>query len=162
MKKLLLGAFMLAGTFFATAQETTFGVKAGVDFASAKVKYDLGPLGSGTATASETGFFVGGFATIGISESFAVQPEVLYVAITDMNFLSVPVLAKYSFADKFHALAGPSFNYFLDAEEDEFKLNLDLGASYDVGESLDINAKYSLGFGDVAVNGVFVGVGYKF
>lgn len=162
MKKLLLGAFLFAGSFFATAQETNFGVKAGVDFASAKVKYDLGPLGSGTATSSETGFFVGGFATIGLSESFAVQPEVLYVAITDLNFLSVPVLAKYSFAEKFHALAGPCFNYFMDVEEDEFKLNLDLGASYDVAESLDVNAKYSLGFGDVAVNGVFVGVGYKF
>ena len=162
MKKLLLGAFLLAGSFYATAQETTFGVKAGVDFTSAKIKYDLGPLGSGTTTSSETGFFVGGFVTLGLSEGFAVQPEVLYVAISDLNFLSVPVLAKYSFAEKFHALTGPSFNYFLDAEEDEFKLNLDLGASYDVTENIDINAKYSLGFGDVAVNGVFVGAGYKF
>jgi hypothetical protein len=158
MKKIILTIAAVFAMTFANAQDTKFGVKAGVDFATVKV--DLGPFG--TASASETGFFVGGFATIGMSEKFAIQPEVLYVAITDSNFLSVPVLAKYTFAEKFSALVGPSFNYFLDAEEDQFKVNVDFGATYDVTENIDINAKYSLGFGDVSVNGVFVGAGYKF
>lgn len=164
MKKILLTIAAVFAFSFANAQDgsTKFGVKAGVDFATAKVKYDLGEFGSGTVSSSETGFFVGGFVTLGISEKFAVQPEVLFVAITDSNFLSVPVLAKYTFAEKFSALVGPSFNYFLDAEEDEFKLNVDLGAAYQVTENIDVNAKYSLGFGDVQVSGVFVGVGYAF
>lgn len=156
MKKLLFSAFVLA-TIFAHAQDTKFGVKAGVDFASVKVKV----LGN-SATASKTGFFVGGFATLGISEKFAVQPELLYVAISDSNFFSVPVLAKYTFAEKFSALVGPSFNYFSDAEEDKLKVNIDLGATYDITEEIDLNAKYTLGFGDVAVNGIFIGAGYKF
>jgi len=91
-----------------------------------------------------------------------VQPELLYVAITDLNFVSVPILAKYSVAEKFGIIAGPSLNYFLDAEEDEFKLNVDFGAIYDITEEIDVNAKYSLGMGDVSVSGIFIGAGYKF
>ncbi|MGV3696282.1 porin family protein [Flavobacterium sp.] len=157
MKKLLCIAVLLVGVASVQAQKTQFGVKAGVDFATVKVK-----VAGTTVSASETGFFLGGFASIGVSEKFAVQPELLYVAISDSNFFSLPVLAKYTFAEKFSALAGPSFNYFSDAEEDKFKLNLDLGAMYDITENIDVNAKYSLGFGDVAVSGVFIGAGYKF
>lgn len=157
MKKLFFAAFLLAGTFFVNAQETKFGVKAGVDIATVKVKV----LGT-TASASETGFFVGGFANIGVSEKFSVQPELLYVAITDFNFLSVPILAKYSIAEKIGLVAGPSLNYFLDAEEDKLKLNIDFGGMYDITEEIDINLKYSLGMGDVSVSGIFIGAGYKF
>ena len=157
MKKLLFAAIAVFAFGFTNAQETKFGAKAGVDLATAKVKI----LGT-TASASETGFFLGGFANIGLSEKFSVQPELLYVAITDLNFISVPVLAKYNVAEKFGIIAGPSLNYFLDAEEDEFKVNVDFGAIYDITEEIDVNAKYSLGMGDVSVSGIFIGAGYKF
>lgn len=164
MKKLFFVALATVGfAFSGNAQETKFGVKAGVDFASMKAEYDLGPFGKVSETASETGFFVGGFATIGISEKFAVQPEVLYVSLPDdMSYLNVPIFARYTFAEKFHAMAGPSLNYFLNAEEDEFKIGFDFGGSYDITENLDVNVKYSLGTGDVKVSGVFVGAGYSF
>lgn len=157
MKKLLFAAIAVFAFGFTNAQETKFGAKAGVDLATVKVKF----LGT-TASASETGFFLGGFANIGLSEKFSVQPELLYVAITDFNFVSVPVLAKYNVAEKFGIIAGPSLNYFLDAEEDEFKVNVDFGAIYDITEEIDVNAKYSLGMGDVSVSGIFIGAGYKF
>ncbi len=156
-------AVVLTATFANAQKEIKYGVKAGIDLASITVKYTDPFTGTtNTATGSETGFFLGGFATIGMSEKLAIQPEILYVAITDSAFLNIPVLAKYTFAEKFSALVGPSFNYFLDAEEDQFKVNVDLGATYDVTENIDVNAKYSLGFGDVAVNGIFIGAGYKF
>lgn len=158
MKKLLFITVLLAGAFTATAQkDTKFGVKVGVDFASAKVT-----VAGTSATSSETGFFIGGFATLGISEKFAVQPEVLYVAISDANSFQVPVLAKYAVAEQFSIMAGPSFNYYSDFDEDKFKVNIDAGASYQIIEEIDINAKYSIGFGDVAVSGFFVGAGYRF
>ncbi|WP_396178188.1 hypothetical protein [Flavobacterium sp.] len=124
MKKILTAVCVLAGTFYGTAQETKFGVRAGVDLATVEQTATVGGL-TVSGKASETGFFVGGFASIGITESFAVQPEVLYVAIKDFNMLTVPVLGKYAVAEKIHLMAGPSFNYLLDAEEDEFKLNVD-------------------------------------
>jgi len=162
MKKLFFTALLMAGTFAVSAQETKFGARAGVDFASMKVAY-VNPItgDESTVSSSETGFFIGAFAELGISESFAVQPEVLYVSIKDFNSLSVPVLAKYSFGS-FSVLAGPDMNYLLDAEEDKFKVNIDLGASYDITENFDVQARYSIGMGDVALSGMFVGVGYKF
>lgn len=162
MKKLILSVFVLANIGFANAQEgVRFGVKGGVDLAQAKVKFDTG-FGTYEATESETGFFVGGFAEIGISEKFAIQPELYYVGINDFDMISLPVQAKFEFVPKFHALVGPSFNFLLDADEDEFKVNLDFGASYDITEDFDVNAKYSVGFGDVSINGLFIGAGYKF
>ncbi len=158
MKKLLLSAFLVAGTFCADAQETRFGVKAGVDIASMTV--DLGPLGE--VTGNETGFFVGAFAEIGVNETFAIQPEVLYVGIKDFNMINVPVLGKFTFAEDFSAMAGPSINYLLDAEEDEFKVNVDVAVGYAITEDIDASARYSIGFGDVKISGLFIGVGYKF
>ena len=161
MKKLLVTVCVLAGTLYGTAQETKFGVRAGVDFASVEQTVTVAGF-SVTAKGSETGFFVGGVASIGVTESFAVQPEVLYVAIKDFSFLNVPVLGKYTVAEKINLLAGPSFNYLLDAEEDKFKVNVDFGAGYDITENIDVTARYSLGFGDSKISGIFVGVGYTF
>ena len=157
MKKLLFAAIAVFAFGFTNAQETKFGARAGVDLATIKVKM----LGT-TASASETGFFLGAFANLGVSEKFSVQPELLYVAISDSNFLSVPVLAKYNVAEKLGLIAGPSLNYFMDAEEDKLKVNVDFGAMYDITEEIDVNAKYSLGMGDVSVSGIFIGAGYKF
>ena len=158
MKKILLSAALLVGTFYASAQETRFGVKGGIDIASVTV--DLGPLGK--VTGSETGFFIGGFAEIGVNETFAIQPEILYVGIADFNMINVPILGKFKFAEKFSAMAGPSVVYLLDAEEDEFKVNIDVAAGYDITEDIDASVRYSIGFGDVKVSGLFIGVGYKF
>lgn len=157
MKKLFFAAFLLTGSLFVNAQETKFGVKAGVDLATIKVKF------AGTSvSSSETGFFLGGFANIGISDKFSVQPELMYVAITDSNFLSVPILAKYDVAEKIGLMAGPSLNYFSDAEEDKLKINIDFGGMYDITEEINVNLKYSLGMGDVSVSGIFIGAGYTF
>jgi hypothetical protein len=161
MKKFILSILAVAAFGTANAQDIKFGVKAGVDFAVAKAKFDTG-FGTVEASSSETGFFGGAFVNIGLNEKFSIQPEVLFIAIKDFNTVSVPVLGKYTIFDKFSAMAGPSFNYFLDAEEDEFKVNLDLGAMYQFTDNFDANAKYSLGFGDVQVSGFFVGVGYTF
>lgn len=157
MKKLLFIAATFFAVGFSQAQETKFGLKTGVDLATAKVKFP-----GGSVTSSETGFFVGAFANIGVSERFSVQPELLYVSIKDLNFLSVPVLAKYNVAEEFGILVGPSFNFLLDAQEDKFKLNIDLGAMYNITDDVDVSAKYSLGTGDVSLSGIFIGLGYSF
>lgn len=151
MKKLLTLLFVLS----LTTTFAQFGIKAGVDFATVKVK--------GFGSSSETGFFVGATYTAAVSDKFSIQPELLYVNIKDLDFLSLPVLAKFNVAEKFNLLAGPSLTYFLDAEDDEFQFHLDFGASYDIMSNLDLNAKYSLMLKEEwKLNGFFVGLGYKF
>ncbi len=151
-KQVFILAILLLCSVGLTAQ-STFGIKAGVDLATVKV--------SGFSD-SETGFFVGGFTTLSLSDQFLLQPELLYVDVKDLEFISLPLLAKFAVAENFNLLAGPTFNYFLDVDEDEFKVNLDVGASYDFTEKIDLSARYSLGLGDVKVHGLFIGLGYKF
>lgn len=166
MKKLFLSVVAVLSLSTVVAQETRFGVKAGVDLATTKYRFQ-GYDGyyfaeDRTVTGTETGFYGGGFVNIGIADKFAIQPEVLFIAVNDFNMLSLPVLFDYEFIEKFHAVAGPSLTYLLDADEDEFKFNFDFGASFDITDDFEANAKYSVGFGDVSVGGLFLGVGYKF
>lgn len=163
MKKLFLSALLLAGTCLIQAQDMKFGLKAGVDLYTSKAKF-VNPISGATQTftASGTGFYVGGFISFPMSEKIAIQPELAYVAVENSGFLNLPILAKYELAEKIHVLAGPCVNYFLDADEDEIKLNVDLGAAYDITEKIDINARYSLGFGDITFSGIFIGANYSF
>lgn len=84
------------------------------------------------------------------------------MAIEKSGFLNLPISAKYKLAEKIHVWAGPRVNYFLHAKEGAIKLNVDLGAAYDISKKIDINAKYSLGFGDVTFSGIFIRANYSF
>ena len=169
MKKLLMTAAAVFAFGFANAQETKFGVKAGVDFATATASY------SGySASASETGFYGGGFADIEISDAFHFQPEVLYVAVKDLDQVQIPLLAKYKVGEKFGILAGPNLGFFTKKVEGmkSFNYGIDLGVSYDITENIILDAKYNLGLANLVENapsgysaklhGLFVGAAYKF
>ncbi|MDD7886989.1 porin family protein [Flavivirga sp. 57AJ16] len=170
MKKLLLCAAMAVfGLSTMNAQETKFGVKAGADFASNRVKTNMF-----TITASETGFYVGGFAEIGISDTFAFQPEVLYVSVDDLNQISIPLMAKFGVSEKLDVLAGPALGILLDTEDEQksFNYGIEAGAAYDINEELFVEARYNIGLANLIkdapsgssskLSGLFVGLGYRF
>lgn len=154
MKKIILLSLFVVFTCFTINAQGKWGIKAGVDFATVKV--------SGFGSASETGFFVGTYTTFDLSENIKLQPELLYVNIEGSDFLSLPLLAKFPFGAKFSGLVGPSLNYFIDDMDEDFKINLDAGLTYDISESIDLSGRYSFGLGDVDVNGFFLGLGFKF
>lgn len=159
MKKILFAILaVLAFSMKTNAQDSSFGIKAGADFATLKVKSPF----VGEAKASETGFFAGFYTDADISGNFGLHAEVLYVVIDDFNMLSVPVMGRLSVADSFHIMAGPELNYLLDAEEDKLKVNLTAGVQYDITDELNVSGRYSAGFGDVSINGFFLGLGYTF
>ena len=170
MKKIILSLVAIAAFGVANAQEVKFGAMAGVDFASSKAKIS----GFGSSSASETGFFVGGFADITVSDKFHVQPELLYVSVKDADQISLPILAKFNVAESFNVLAGPSLGFLMDTADGikSFNYGVDLGASYDINEQFMVEARYDLGLANLfeggdsdnslKLGGVFVGVGYKF
>ncbi len=170
MKKVLFfAAFAVFGLLSVNAQETNFGVKAGADFASAKVKAE-----GFSATGSETGFYIGGFAEIGISESFTFQPEVLYVSVEDFDQVAIPLMGKFSVSEKFNVLVGPSLGILLDTVDGMKSLNFsaEAGIAYDFSEEFFAEARYSIGLANLIedapsgvsskLSGFFVGVGYRF
>lgn len=160
-------------------------IRAGADFASEKDKYSYSEvaitksssatLASNTVTSSETGFYVGLFFTgLELSDNFEIQPEVDYLSIKDLDQIQVPILAKYGFADKFNAYAGPNLGFIFDTPTGvkSFNLGLDLGLSYDITEKFLIEARYDYGLSNLLENGdsnnslrlsnFQVGIGYRF
>lgn len=78
----------------------------------------------------------------------------------EVDFLNLPILTKFKLTEKNHVLAELCVNYFMDAKTDVVKFNAYLDRAYDITEKIDINAKYSFGFWDVAFNGIFIGANY--
>ena len=122
MKKLILCAAIAAfGLSNVNAQEVKFGAKAGVNFANLSGD-DADDLDS------RTSFHIGGVVNIGISEKFAVQPELVYSSQgakgnfegvdVDYNFdyINVPVLAKFTVAEGFSIEAGPQVGFLMSAK----------------------------------------------
>lgn len=158
MKKKLLSTIAFFGfVAFSNAQETKFGVKAGAELATVKVKTPFG-----TVSGSETGFFVGGFAEIGFTDKLNFQPELNFVAINNSNTVNLPLLFEYEVFNKIQAVGGPAANYNIDASTDNFNAAFDLGGVYNINDNMEAGLRYSYGFGDVSLSAVVIGFGYKF
>ena len=158
--------------FTISAQNVTFGAKAGLNFAS-MTGDDADGLDGRTA------FHFGVIAEIEISDSFSVQPELLYSGqgFTDnadsydtgglseewtvaVDYVNLPVMAKFYVADGFSVEAGPQIGFLVSAKDNDgedikdilkstdFAFNL--GAGYKLDSGLNFGLRYSMGLTDVA------------
>lgn len=190
MKKLffIVAVFFLAGTL--NAQEfVKFGAKAGVNFASlgGDEMEDFEDFGS---LEGRTGFHLGLVAEIPLGERFSFQPEVLYSsqgakmegsetfegmtfsysAKINLDYINVPLLAKYYVTPNLNIHAGPQIGFLVkseaeselsfggDSESDtedleditkgmDFALAAGLGYKLEMG--LFFDARYNLGLSNV-------------
>lgn len=165
MKKIVLSIMAILVFGFANAQKTRFGVKGGLNVSSfaGGDYYDSKSL---------IGFHVGGFAEIKVIERLAIQPELLfstqgakleYFGDSDvdnkLNYLNVPVLAKFFITKEFTVEAGPQIGFLLSAKEDsrnakdDFK-SVDFGFNFGVGysftDNLGVNLRYTVGLANIA------------
>ena len=163
MKKLFTITMALVA-FTIGAQNVTFGAKAGLNFAS-MVGDDAEGLDG------RTSFHLGATAEIEISESFSIQPELLYSGqgFTDegdvtgkVDYINLPVMAKFYVSDGFSIEAGPQIGFLASAKSEvdgnstdikdalkstDFALNL--GAGYKLDSGLNFGLRYSMGLTDV-------------
>lgn len=190
MKKIFTMAALIAIGFGANAQqEVKYGPKAGVNFAT---------LSNVDNSKMLTGFYVGAVAEIKFNDKFSVQPELVYSAqgvkqevlgsknTVKVDYINIPILAKYYIVDGFSVEAGPQFGFLVkgeakndDGKEDikknlnSFDFGIGAGVAYDLANGFFVNARYNFGLSDIAKekesgekslnNGVIqVGVGYKF
>ena len=184
MKKLLLFVAVTALSVGATqSQELRFGAKAGVNFASIGGD-DTDGIGG------RTSFHVGGLAEIPLFDKFAIQPELLYssegaqdkdtetyMGVTveykstlKLDYINIPIMAKYYIIDGLAAEAGPQFGILVSAKaedeisgggdsesetydvKDQFKtldVGFGLGASYRLDFGLFFSARYIIGLSDI-------------
>jgi|SRR5690554_2012584 len=177
MKKILL--FTVLGVFaFTTAhsQEVRFGAKAGVNLAflsgdsDGNFSFALGVRGD---------LHIGGLAEISLSEKFSLQPELLYSSEGSdysmlfgpsyelkLNYIRVPVLAKYYIVKGLSVEAGPSFGMLISAKKDgytyedgenddemenfkSFDAAVAVGVSYRLDMGIFFSVRYNLGLMDI-------------
>lgn len=164
------------------AQDIRFGAKAGVNFASIGGDETDGVDGL-------TAFHIGGLAEIMITEQFGVQPEILYSAQgakseesfdgvtitskTKLDYLNIPIMAKYYVTEGLALEAGPQVGFLVSANaEDEvegdtgdfdfetgdvdisdFTSGIDfgvgVGASYRLDMGVFFGARYNLGLSNI-------------
>ncbi|MFC0776542.1 porin family protein [Flavobacterium sp. HJSW_4] len=170
MKKVILSAIAIMAFAFTNAQQTRFGVKGGLNISN---------VVGGDVDNNKTlvGFHVGGLAEIHVVEKFYIQPELLYSAQgakfdgpfgsdgdLKLNYLNIPVLAKYYIVDKkFNVEAGPQLGILLSAKgngEDvkdytrstDFGFNL--GAGYSFTENFSVGLRYTIGLSPISDNDI--------
>ncbi len=166
MKKLMIAALAVVG-FSATGlaqQQVKFGPKAGINLASMSGQDDA---------EMKIGFHVGAVAEIKFSDTFSIQPELLYSAQgakskssddvkLNNDYINIPIMAKYYFVEGFSVEAGPQIGFLMKAEasngdatvdmKDYYKsidFGLGIGLAYDLPQGLFVNARYNIGLSKI-------------
>ncbi|GAA4774339.1 MULTISPECIES: porin family protein [Flavobacterium] len=133
MKKVLLTTLVLFTFGFANAQKVKFGAKAGLNLSNLS-------FSEGSDPDSKIGFHLGGFAEIGLTDKFAIQPELLFStqgAKTEesesysigsyyysyneenkfnLNYINLPVIAKFYVIKSLALEAGPQVGFLVGAK----------------------------------------------
>lgn len=185
MKKLLLSLVAVLTITTASAQEFGWGVKAGVNLASA--------VGGDVDGVTSKADFVGGlFVEYKTAGFFAVSLDALYSgqgvkykdtdARLDLSYLNIPILANFYIGDNFAIKAGIQPGFLLGAKVHgggesgdvkslftTFDLAIPVGVSYQLDCGLLFDLRYNIGLtklgkGDAKeYNSVFaLTVGWKF
>ncbi|MES2410346.1 MAG: porin family protein [Bacteroidota bacterium] len=184
MKKIILTIAVVLAANFANAQdkkesvttkEVVFGVKGG--YANTNFAGDAD-------TDAASNFYIGGLVDFHITEKFHVQPELLYSMEgadndeTNLDFIRIPVMAKFFVGEGFNLQAGPQVAFVAGggAIKDSLKsmdFGLGFGAAYEMSSGLMFDARYNLGLSDLNDDPAFgdakitttsfqIGLGYRF
>lgn len=187
----------MGGLGIANAQKApSFGIKGGVNFATVTG-------GDFDSPDARTSFHVGVLGEMPVTNMFSLQAEVLYSgqgfeydfegpdgdkAEYQLNYINVPVLAKFYLFDGFSIEAGPQFGFVVSEELDlnpysddgdielsgspaeakNFEFGVAAGVTFETPIGLFASGRYNMGVTDIiedvdAQNSVFqIGVGYKF
>jgi len=182
MKKLCIAviAIFFAGSI--NAQSLKFGAKAGMNVATIN--------GGELNVDSRIGFHVGVVSEIEINNKFSIQPELMYssqgaeedIVLLKLDYLLLPILAKYYITNGFSIEAGPQFSFLVhdeieldngnqsvfDTDSENFDLSASFGLGYQLKSSLFFQVRYNIGITPIeenpdVFNGVFqLSAGYQF
>jgi len=151
---IILFTLCLTTTLFAQGEDddssnlkTTFGIKAGYNAIQMKVESE-----TNNNIQKEAGVYFGAFVNIPTSETFSVQPEVLYSSsrynINDnINLLHVPVSLKFNLTNNFTGFFGPEAQFLLGIGDEDTSLFNDVmfgfyfGANYEVAPNFFLEAR---------------------
>lgn len=169
--KILATVLLITGTLTFLQAQIGLGLRGGLTWAKAELEEDNDKFNNDYLL----GYTGSLFAEIGISDAFAIQPEVSFLqkgyknTIEDdgkyerkllMNYLEVPVLAKWRIGSetiKAQLLLGPTVGYALDgtikANGEKTDIDFDDVKRLDIGVLVGAGFDIPLGPGSVFVDG---------
>ncbi|WP_431107615.1 porin family protein [Winogradskyella poriferorum] len=154
----------------------SYGIKGGYNSFTERFSFE-----GDSASESGSGFYLGFFTDFSITDKISIQPELLYILVTQYNtdgdVLVFPIMGKYKVKESFGILLGPQLDYILEKDVEDIKrlgLGLAAGVTFDISQSLFMDMRFSYGLsnrlGDaydgfdakLKVNFLQIGLGYKF
>lgn len=165
MKKILMILFT-STALYSYAQPVNFGLKAGANFTS--IKQEDRPNSD-----FKTGFHIGALAHIHMDDKLAVQPEIFYSTEggqninnsdikVNLNYVNIPILLQYMFANGFRVMAGPQFGILTSAKQDindvetdikdglkSLNIGVPVGLSYITSSGFGVDARWVFGLSDI-------------
>lgn len=174
MKKsiLFIAAFVLTTTFAAAQEYVYFGIKGGVNFST----FSGDGFSDFNDENARTAYHLGLLAEVPVSDRFSIQPEVLYSAQGfdivrrednsdiehQLDYINVPVLAKFYLTDGLSLEAGPQVGFvvsekisdgnndidFFEEDRTKIEMGLGLGASYKFN-NIFLYGRYNAGLTDI-------------
>jgi hypothetical protein len=175
MKKLFIIAFLALGFYQAQAQVTFRpGLRGGLNFShftkgDSYNTYYTDQYGNYVNTTnrdeftSKTDFYLGFFGALKLSKVYTLQPEIDYSRQgatfkvqngkedkLDVSYLSVAVVNKFTFNDKFNIHLGPTIDFVVENSnnfdpDSDVDLAFQLGAGYDFTNNFGIEARVKKG-----------------
>ena len=127
--------------------KTTFGIKAGYNNIQMRIE-DQGR----DYVQREAGIYVGAFVNFPTSETFSVQPEVIYSSSRynlndNIDLIHIPVSLKFELANNFTGFIGPEGQFLLGIGDvdtelfNTFMFGFYFGANYEVAPNFFIEAR---------------------
>ncbi len=179
MKKVILLTMLLMLGTVSQAQGVKFGIKGGANFANLD--------GDNLESDNITSFHGGVFVELGLTPSFAIQPEALYSSqgakvegSDDINFdyINIPVMARFYVLPKILSIdAGPQFGFLVndnfdsipgDFKTKSFDFAVAGGATVDIAAGFFASARYVVGLTEASEEAKIknmtaqLSLGYKF
>lgn len=168
MKKASFLILLLFALCRANAQQAHFGIKGGVNVSNLH-------FNDNSVTDSKIGVHLGVLAHIHASETWAVQPELLYSlegakaannsdVSYNLNFLNVPVLLQYMFHNGFRLEGGPQIGFLISAKTksndvtvtdhgfESTAISIPLGVGYLTTSGWGLDARYVFGLSNLNSN----------
>ncbi|MDX6182457.1 porin family protein [Flavobacterium sp. Fl-77] len=161
MKRIILTAVAVISFAFANAQSTRFGIKGGLNIAT---------IGNAENAEALVGFQLGGFAEINVWKKLFVQPELLFSTqgaridnygnaadyTVNLNYINIPVLAKYYITKTFSVEAGPQIGLLVSSENIDDERTVDaafnIGGGYNFTQNFSVGIRYTVGLSNVYDN----------
>ncbi len=178
-KKCFLIAVFAMFSIATFAQDSNFGVNAGYLNIKLTGKSNASGLTLSDSD-SKSGFYVGVFGEGALTDNFSLRGEVNYGLVNDTNFLMVPIMAKYYFAQSnLFVQAGPQVSFVLEdlgGFLNTVGVDATGGLGYDISDHFVITARYAheltnripsdradfYGNSSIKIHSFTLGVGYRF